>query len=172
MGTVTVTSPVSGDGCNIKPEEISSHADLQQLHDELLSAGWRGTSVSFNPPSKNVAATHIYGSADIDKCGIWSSFRDSADLRSFVVKSDDGRAIRFALDDDSVAIDRLGTSNQDPNENLPNLQMAYLLGICLLYTIYLVDNFIDQNGLRPVVDEVKERRWAIMLACAILAVYY
>lgn len=54
-------------------------------------------------------------------------------------------------------------------DSLESIDNLYILSLCFQYSLYKVDLFIDDNGLRPVINEVKQRRWVMMLALTMYA---
>ena len=55
------------------------------------------------------------------------------------------------------------------SEDIPELGLAHSLGVYVMVSSRAIDQYIDQHGLRPVVNEVKRRRWAIMMGLALFA---
>ena len=155
---------------SFEPSEISTPDEMESLRHELISDEWQNISASFEAVSDHVEKATIHGNIEEDTGFL--RYQDRAKLRSFLLKSDNGGAVRFTLEGDSVSIHRYGGTTEEPDVELPDHQTVYLVAQATLYAMYSVDRFIARNGLRPVVDEVKERRWVILVTCSILAVYF
>lgn len=168
MGAVVAGSAGAFD--SLEPSEISTPDELECLRHVMISDNYQNISASFEAVSDHVVKATIQGNIE-DDTG-FSRYQDRAKLRSFLLKSDTGRTVRFTLEGDSVSIHRYGGTTKKSDIELPDYPMVYLVAQAILYAIYSVDQFIDRNGLRPVVEEVKERRWAILVTCSILAVYF
>ncbi|WP_436908458.1 hypothetical protein [Halosimplex marinum] len=154
---------------SINQSDISTPDELESLRSELVSGECKVVSESFEAVSDYVEKATIHG--DIDTDPEFSRFHDRAELRSFILKPEDGGAVRFTLEGDSVSVRRYGQSTDETDVELPEYQTVYFVGQVILFAMYSVDRFIDRNGLRPVVDEIKERRWVILVTCSILAAH-
>lgn len=155
---------------SLESPEVSTPDELESLHDKLISGELQNVSASFEPVPDHIEKATVQG--DIKQDSELSSFQDRAKLQSFALKLEEGGAVRFSLADDTLSIHQYTRSNEEPNVELPEYQSVYLVAQVTLYAMYSVDRFIERNGLRPVVDEIKERRWVILVTCSILAIYF
>lgn len=149
--------------------KISGPDDLEDLQKNLHSTDWKPKSASFSPEDERLQTATLNG--ELDNSPALSRLRDSAELQSFTVKHPDGEPVRFTLKDGEVDIHQYSDYSTEPAIHHPDYLTIFLVGHAFLYAMYSVDQLIDRNGLRPVVDEVKERRWVILVTCAILAAY-
>lgn len=165
MGAVTASTTFETSQAQITADEITTPEDLENLRDKLIADSYQTLSAIYEPQAETVEKKVVYG--ELDESPTYSSLKESGDVCSLHVKSDDGSIIRFSLKDSGVEIHRYGESPQQPDNDL---QKINLVATVLLYVMWEVNKFIDQNGLRPVVNEIKQRRWVIMLVCTILTV--
>lgn len=172
MGSMTAMASLNKNGyAGIESLKLGGDVDLNDLYNALVSSEYTATSVFIEPHSDSVESIHIEGVSDLDRCKEWQAKRKSAKLLSFAVKSREGKAIKFSVDGESLNINRYRESTDQSNSELPDSQRFYLIGTALIYAIWSVDRYIDRNGLRPVIDEVKRRRWVIFVACSLITVY-
>ncbi len=116
--------------------------------------------------NSRVSSANIYG--DVERSEFWKRHQDS--LESFLVKSPNGDLVRFKVLGDSVSVRRYDDNPTDhSSEDVPELGVNHYLGVCVMVSFQAVDEYIERNGLRPVVDEVKRRRWVIMMGLALFA---
>jgi len=84
------------------------------------------------------------------------------------------KGIRYSFpESDFYKIDFNGDSDISSEtaspEITPDINHVFVLSLCMRYAFYRIDEYIDTNGLRPVVDEMKRRRWALTLTVAVYA---
>lgn len=151
---------------DISPDSRSP-SNYQQAHDALEALGWDTVEAVFTSPSPQVTLASVRG--DIRRSSFWE--QNHGDLKSFVVKSPDGDVVRVSIEDESMSVHCQGThlAEDFSPEVVDELGLSHFLGVCVMVSFQSVDEYIDRNGLRPVVNEVKRRRWAIMMSLALFA---
>lgn len=173
MGTVVAgtndNAGISRTFDSLELSDISTPDELESLRNDLVSGDYQHVSASFEAVSDYLEGVSIQGESKAD--AEFSRFQDRAKLQSFILKADGGGSVQLCLERESVSVYRYGQTTGETAIDLPDYQTAYLVAQSLLYAMYSVDRFIDQNGLRPVVDEVKERRWVILVTCSLLTAY-
>ena len=149
---------------NLTPE------NFEAVHDAFSAAeDWTHTEISIlADATPHIDSIELSGNISEDNI-----YEERGKIRAFTVKSTEGDLVRFSLEGGSVSVQthRPNTSSS-ASVSYPEWTSVHMIGVFLLFAFHSVDQFIEKNGLRPVVDEVEERKWAIMLALQMIAVAY
>jgi hypothetical protein len=158
LGTVVAST-------DIRPDDVTP-SNFEEVHDAFSVANnWNTVEGTVRPESARIDTAKLYGG--LDESEHWEHSRGN--IISFAVRSADGDVLRFSLEDDSVTVHRYGENSEEADDiEIPEWTTVHFVGVCLMVSMRAVDQFIDKNGLRPVVGEVERRKWAIMMALALL----
>lgn len=151
------------------PSSFAAFDELESLSARLPTERWKVCSATVEPESERVDIATLRGDLGSDSAERY--LNETGELRSLVVKTEEGELVRFTLHEGSVEVHRDRESVDQSDSEISGSETVYFVVTVLLYAMWSVDCYIDRNGLRPVIDEVKERRWTITLACAILTTF-
>ncbi|MBC9985292.1 hypothetical protein E4P24_02760 [Haloferax sp. AS1] len=87
------------------------------------------------------------------------------------MKSPSGEVVRVSFEGKRVSINRYSNlpTERSSTGNV-DFGVAHYLGVCMVVSFQAIDEYIDRNGLRPVINEIKRRRWTIMMGLALFTV--
>lgn len=153
---------VAGPDVSRQSVRVENSAELEELSQMITTDHWKARSATYKPQTGKVDSVKLTG--DLDDTVEISRIEATAELQALSLQSDDGDLLRYSVSIQSTQ--STGTVDH------PRSQTALFIGTVFAYSIREVDLFIERNGLRMVVDEVKRRRWALTVATAILTAYY
>lgn len=156
---------------------IKSQREFEKFYGEMAEAGTTIRKASFRGADSDYID---YASTSGDISGSHfdlSLFGNNSELQSFGIQTNDGEFIEYVFQSGSLDVRRVQEhlakekkSVEEKYDHLPEWQSVYFASVCTLYAMYLIDNFIDANGLRPVVTEIERRKWAILLGLYLFSI--
>lgn len=135
--------------------EASDNLSLNEV-EELLVA-------EYDPESPQLESITISG--ELSDNPRFQEVANTGQLQSVVARIRGDSLIQFTVDGESLRVEEI--EGGKPVRGSPEWETIYLFGQLFLYVTWSVDQFIEQNGLRPVVDEIKKRRWVLMLTATL-----
>lgn len=141
---------------------VETSAELEELAQKLSDDHWKACSATYELIQGGIDSIRLTG--DLDDPVEIPRIEVGADLQSLSLQSDDGDLLRYSVSNQS-------TQSTVPVD-YPRSQIALFIGTVFAYSIREVDQFIERNGLRPVVDEGKKRQWVVTVATVILTACY
>jgi len=125
------------------------------------------TSAKFNSTSEAIDSCTISGKeTTIHETVQYTELTDNGQLISFTAAVGNEQVL-VKQERGSVSIKKI--NREDSDIQLPDWQSVYLIFVALVSATVYIDEFIDRNGLRPAVTELKRRRWIIITTTAVIA---